>query len=307
MKHKFLHFTTLLVLSVLCSLAKAEVATENKFNKLREMYSFYYLPFNIGFKVGNQKDDVFPVIRDAMGALTVTVNAEEMKKVETAWKGTREDWKKRSLFLSTPVDLGKKVRISPHLVSHKIGVNRTALDSLSFANKLIFQKTLQDKSPEIQTKVTQLFFLKSFLEDRDKNDFNFFIISPNWCASSKEYQAIFEAYFKKFTPAKLTIHSIVVEDTDESIFDSKLFKELFPNSQIYSHEMVPRFLALQQKEGASVVYEEGEALSALYENFFKQHQGFLNRLVSDIIPEKLKTENNTILSRSIAQLPKVAE
>jgi len=307
MKLTFLNFTTLLLLNILCSVNKAEVLSDIPFNKLREMYSFYYLPFNIGFKVGNQKDDVFPVIRDAMGALTVTVNPDDMKKVETAWKEVREDWKKRSLFLSTPIDLGKKVRISPHLVSHKIGVNRTALDSLSFANKLIFQKTLQDKSSEIQTKVTQLFFLKSFLEERDNNDFNFFIISPSWCASSKEYRAIFEAYFKKFSPAKLTIHSIVVEDPDESIFDSKIFKELFPNSKVYSHEMVPRFIALQQKDGASVVYEEGEALSALYENFFKPHQGFLNKLVADIIPEKLISENNTTLSSSIAKLPKVAE
>ena len=295
-----------LILSLAIKLS-AQTPTESKFNKLREMYLFYYLPFNIHFKVGSQADDIFPVVTDNMGELSKTVAPEDMKKVEKNWSEIRDTWKNRSLFLSTSVELGKKIRISPHLVSHKIPVTRNTLDNLSFANKLIFQKTLQDKSPEVKQVVTQSFFLKSFLDEKDKKDFNFFIFSPSWCASSQEYRALFEAYFKKFAPANLTIHSVVIEDPDEAIFDSKLFKELFPNTKSYSHEIVPRFLAIENKESGSVVYEEGEALAVLYENFFKQHQGFLNKMVSGIIPAKVEANQNPFLSSSIAKLPKLAE
>ena len=150
------------------SLGQGENKNEVPFNKLREMYSFYYLPFNLQFKVGTQPDDIFPVTYDEMGLPTKIVSPDDMKKIENAWKQVREEWKKKSLFLKTSVEIGKKVRISPHLVSHKIPSTNSAVDTLDFSTRLIFQKSLQNQSPEIQSNVTQLFFLKSFLEERDK-------------------------------------------------------------------------------------------------------------------------------------------
>lgn len=294
-----------LILSV-TAFAQGDGSEIIKFNKLREMYSFYYLPFNIHFKIGTQPDDVFPVLNDELGAPSKLISPEDMSKIENIWKETRADWKKKSLFLTSNVESGKKVRISPHLVSHKISVQSSALDHLKFSNRLIFQKSLQNQSPEVQKNVTQLFFLDSFLDERDKRNFNFFIFSPSWCASSQEYQAIFEAYYKKFTPLELTIHSVVIDDPNEAIFDSKIFKELFPNPSNYSHDIVPRFLAMEQKEGKTIIYEEGEALSALYEKFFKEHQGFLNSLVKDIIPQP-KSITELKQSSTIATLPKMAQ
>lgn len=299
---------SLLASLAISSLSFAESAPEIKFNKLREMYAFYYLPFNVKFKVGAQVDDVFPVVPDAMGALSKVVSPDDMKKLEKDWSSVRETWKKRSLFLATPVDLGKTIRISEHLISHKIAVNRTALDHLSLSNKLALQQSLKDKSPEVQANVTQLAFVKSFMEEKDKRNFNFFIVSPSWCASSQEYRALFEAYFKKFPNTNITLHSIVVDDPEESIFESKIFKELFPHNKIYSHEIVPRFLAFEQKEGKSIIYEEGEALAVLYENHFKNHQGFLNKMANGILPEMPNPNStNPFYTSSIATVPKMAE
>jgi hypothetical protein len=284
-----------------------ELAPDIKFNKLREMYAFYYLPFNIHFKVGSQVDDVFPVVPDKLGALTQAVSPEDMKKVEKEWQATREAWKQKSLFLSTPVDEGKTVRISQHLVSHRIRVNNSALELVSFSNKLTLQQDLQGKAPEAQANITQLALVKSFIDPAEMENFHFFIISPSWCASSQEYRALFEAYFKKFSNPNLTLHSIVIEDPEESIFDAKIFKELFPHKKNYSHEIVPRFIAFQQKDGKPVVYEEGEALGILYQNYFKKYQGFMNKMVSGIIPEIIAPENNPFLAASIEKASKMAQ
>lgn len=304
-------FTSKLILSALflfSGLSRAETAAPQiKFNKLREMYSFYYLPFNVHFKVGEQNDDIFPMVPDTMGQLTKIVSPEDMKKIEAEWSVIRETWKKKSLFLLTPVELGKKVRISNRLISHKIGVNRTAMDHLSLSHKMVLQQSLRDKPADVQANMTQLAFLKSFMDDNDKQNFNFFIFAPSWCASSKEYRAIFESYFKRFATPQLTLHSVIIEDPEESIFDSKVFKELFPHNLQYSHEIVPRFLAFEQKDGRSVVYEEGEALAVLFENFFKQHQGFLNKNVADLLPAVIPPNLNPFFASSIANLPKVAK
>ena len=278
-----------------------------KFNKLKEMYSFYYLPFNLQFKVGEQNDDIFPMVADTMGQLSKVVSPDDMKKIESEWSTVRESWKKKSLFLLTPVNSGQKVRISQRLISHKIGINKSAMDHLSLSNKMILQQSLQNKSTEVQANMTQLAFLKSFMDDSDKRNFNFFIFSPSWCASSQEYRAIFEGYFKRFSSSNLTLHSIVIEDPQEAIFDSKVFKELFPHSLQYSHEIVPRFLAFEQVEGRSVIYEEGEALSVLYDKFFKQHRGFLNKTVGDLLPPVTPDNLNPFFASSIGNLPKVAQ
>jgi hypothetical protein len=172
---------------------------------------------------------------------------------------------------------------------------------------LALQQDLQGKAPEAQANITQLALVKSFIDSSEMGNFHFFIISPSWCASSQEYRALFEAYFKKFSNPNLTLHSIVIEDPEESIFDAKIFKELFPHKKNYSHEIVPRFIAFQQKDGKPVIYEEGEALAVLYQNYFKKYQGFMNKIVSGIIPEIIAPENNPFLAASIEKLSKMAQ
>lgn len=296
-----------ILLAALCLIARAEEPSDIKFNKLREMYTFYYLPFNLHFKVGSEINDIFPVTRDKLGDLTQPVGPEEMKKLEKQWLPTRDNWKKKSLFLTTPVDSGKTVRISERLISHKISVKQTAVDLLAFSERLKLRQSLEDKTPDAQANIVQLKFLQAFLDQNDKTRFNFFIFSPSWCASSQEYRALFEAYFKKFANTNLALHSVVIDDPQEVIFDSKIFKELFPHTPTYSHDLVPRFLAYEERDGVPTIYEEGQALSVLYENFFKQHQGFLNKLVSGILPEVIGRDSNPFLSSSIAKFPKVAQ
>ena len=106
------------------------------------------------------------------------------------------------------------------------------------------------------------------------------MVSPSWCDSSREYRVLLETYTKKFSNPKLNFHSIVVEDPKEKIFDSRLLQELFPNKKKYSHSSVPRFLAIETVQGKTRVYEEGEALQALYKRFFRKHRGFLNAKTS---------------------------
>ncbi|MCX6101831.1 MAG: hypothetical protein NT000_01030 [Proteobacteria bacterium] len=280
----------------------AEEPAQKNINKLREMYSFYYLPFNVHFKEGAQIDDVFPVVPDKLGALSEIVLPDNMRKVEQVWEPIRETWKNKSLFLTTSVPLGKKIKISQHLISHKIPVSRNAMDHLSLADKILLQESLKGKSPELQANVTQLRFLKSFLDPEELTNFNFFIIAPSWCSSSKEYLSLFESYFKKFPNTHLSLHSVVIEDPNELIFDSKIFKELFPNTKKYSHEIVPRFLAIEQVEGKSIIYEEGEALAVLYERFFHSHRGFLNNTVAGALPNLVKDGENPFLSSSLAKI-----
>ena len=98
------------------------------------------------------------------------------------------------------------------------------------------------------------------------------------------------------------MHSVVIEDPNELIFDSKIFKELFPNTKKYSHEIVPRFLAIEQVEGKSIIYEEGEALAVLYERFFHSHRGFLNNTVAGALPNLVKDGENPFLSSSLAKI-----
>ena len=121
----------------------------------------------------------------------------------------------------------------------------------------------------------QLRFLKSLLESSDEAKFNFFIVSASWCDSSREYRTLLESYFKKFPNAHLTLHSVVVDDPKKQIFDSRLMKELFPHPKRYTHETVPRFLAMQIVNGQPKIWEEGEALRELYERFYASHRGFL--------------------------------
>jgi hypothetical protein len=53
-------------------------------------------------------------------------------------------------------------------------------------------------------------------------------------------------------------------------------KDLFPFPENYTHDSVPRFLAIQMVKGQLKVWEEGEALRELKDRFFAQYRGFLN-------------------------------
>ena len=101
-------------------------------------------------------------------------------------------------------------------------------------------------------------------------------MSASWCESCREYRILLESYLKEFPQSNVTLHSVVIEDEKENIFDSLLLKELFPHPKKYSHDSIPRFLALEFVNGEPRLLEEGDALQAFYERFFKSHQGFLD-------------------------------
>ena len=104
-----------------------------------------------------------------------------------------------------------------------------------------------------------------------------FIFSASWCSSSREYRALLESYLKSAPQNDVVLHSVVIEDPDQKIFDAKVLKELFPHQDRYTHESIPKFIALENIQGKSVVYEEGDALFALYERYLKPMRGFLNK------------------------------
>ena len=138
---------------------------------------------------------------------------------------------------------------------------------------------ISSRPADAQANFKQLKFLKSFMSGSDDFRFNFFLISASWCDSCKEYRVLMETYMKTFPDQGLTLHSVVIEDPKEEVFDSQILKDLFPHPKKYSHDSVPRFLALDQADGKPHVYEEGEALKEVYERFFKSHQGYLNSRV----------------------------
>jgi hypothetical protein len=200
--------------------------------------------------------------------------------LDLEWNKIKEAWKKKSLLLLTPVATGESVRISQRLISHHIPLTRTAFDTLSINDRIQLGQALQTKAPEVQAAFKQLRFLKSFLRPGDEEKFNFFIISASWCDSCREYRNLFESYFKAFPAPLVNLHSVVIEDPKEEIFDARILKELFPNPKKYSHNSIPRFLALESVRGKTTIWEEGEALQELYERFYKLHHGFLNPRVT---------------------------
>jgi hypothetical protein len=110
----------------------------------------------------------------------------------------------------------------------------------------------------------------------EEERFNFFIISASWCDSCRQYRVLLETYAKTFPDMGLNLHSVVVEDPKEEIFESTLLKQLFPNAKKYSHNSIPRFLALQTSHGKTQIWEEGEALQELYRRFYKDQRGYLD-------------------------------
>jgi thiol-disulfide isomerase/thioredoxin len=145
---------------------------------------------------------------------------------------------------------------------------------------MLLKEELSNKSPEVEANTKQIVFLKSLLNKEDESKFNFFLVSASWCESCKEYRVLFETYAKTFPHPDLTLHSLYIDDPKEQIFEKPLLKSLFPNPKRYSHETIPRFIAMEIKDGKYSVWEEGEALKEVYERYFKEHRGFLKQKVS---------------------------
>lgn len=261
----------------LLTLLVAQSADVPKVNKLLYMYQFFYLPFAIDFQVGRSVDTILPYRLDAKGEPSRLMEAHELVNLDAQWTKTRAEWRTKSLLEFNKVAPGKSLRISQRLVSHHIPVTRGATDTFSASDKASIGEALKGKTPEVVGSFYQLRFLKSFMEPSDEGKFNFFVVSPSWCESSREYRTLFEAYFKKFPNPELSLHSLVIEDPKQKIFDSRVMKELFPHPKRYTHETTPRFLAVQTVNGQTQVWEEGEALKQLYDRYYSQHRGFLKK------------------------------
>jgi len=244
------------------------------------MYQLYYLPFSIQFKEGRNQDDVLPFIVDPNTRSERMLRGEELQLLDSQWEKLRASWIGRSLWASTTVKSGQSIQITRHLSSHNVPLNRNAFDHLSVTTRMQLNESLKTKSPEQVASLTQEYFLKGLVKESDTTPFNFFIVGASWCDSCREYRTLLETYYKMFPDSTLNLHSVVIEDPKEQIFDSKLLKDLFPHPKKYSHDSIPRFLALEIKDGKTIVWEEGEALRELYRRYFSTHRGFLDKKTS---------------------------
>ena len=274
-------FVTLLLVPVPLSAAdptSSVGATEEPAitNKLLYMYRLYYLPFSVEFRQGKTKDDILPFIQEKNAEGLRLLRAEELQNLDSEWNAIKDPWKQKSLLQGTNVPLNQTVALSSHLYSHHVGISRNAFDSVSLNDRIVLTEKLKGKPPEVQASFKQLTFVKSFLSAFDQERFNFFIFSASWCDSCKEYRVLLESLVKNFPEQNLNLHSVMIEDTKEEIFEKPILKELFPNPKKYSHESIPRFLSFEVVNGVPTVLEEGEALKALYERFLKVHRGYLD-------------------------------
>ncbi len=240
---------TITLLALLLSGLTPARADEPLASKLQYMYRLFYLPFPLEFVAGRDVDTVLPYRLDAKGKPGKMLEAHQLVALDTKWNSIRNEWKRKSLLEFTKVPEGKSTRITQRLVSHHVSLTKPVIEPTRF--------------------------LQSFLSPEDTKRFNFFLISASWCESSREYRNLLEGYFKRFPDPELTLHSVVVEDPKNAIFDSRFMKELFPNPKRYTHDTVPRFLAYAVVNGKPKVWEEGEALKELYERYYIKHRGFL--------------------------------
>lgn len=273
--------------------------TKKPVNKLLYMYRLFYLPFNVAFHEGNSADEILPFA--SSGAENPRLlTAQELVAMEGDWKKTRDLWRAKSLLQSTPVPLDKSARPTPRIASHRISLTRSAFDHMSISERVSASDALKSKPENIRLAFRQSRFLRSFMEAKDEQKFNLFVVSPSWCRSSREYRILLESYLKRFPQKDVILHSVVVDDPKEKIFEAKLIRELFPNSSKYSHDNFPKFIALENVKGKTLVHEEGEALRVFYDRFVSKHQGFLKedssaapvlaptseRSLSEVKPEK---------------------
>jgi len=263
-------------------------------NKLLQMYRLFYLPFSIEFKQGKGMNDIFPLIADESGKFNQLLKPEHLRVLEEEFTATRKPWEKNSLFINSPVEPNKTQRITQRLISHKLTLKSTAWDKVSVSDQIKAKSLLEGKPELVKKAVTQYQFLRSFLGEFDEEKFNFFVIGPSWCESSKEYRYILEQYAKSFPDNRWILHSVVIDDPNEKIFESQILQDLFPFPENYSHDNVPRFIALQKENGQLKVWEEGDALVELQQRFLDKHRGFLNKSVS--VFNKIRAQNKFLAS-----------
>jgi len=250
----------------------------SKINKLLYMYRIYYLAFSIDFKENENANDITPLVSDKQSLRAITKN--ELKVLQGEWEKIRLSWQKKSLLLSTAVTLGQTMRISASLVSHSVPLSRNAFSNTPINEQIQINAALSDKSEEVKANFRQLRFVKSFLSPTDDHRMAFFIFSPSWDLSSKDYRVLLESYLKKFPEMKFHLHSVVIDDPKERIFEANIFKELFPHRERYTHDNTPKFIAFEILGGQPILLEEGEALKLLYERFLQKHRGFLDEDMS---------------------------
>jgi hypothetical protein len=254
--------------------AENSAAMKPATNKLLHMYRFFYLPFSIDFREGRNKDEILPYVADGSNGRLMT--AQEMIQLDGEWKQMRAGIRPKALLLSTSVPVDGTLSITNKLLSHKLPLNRSAFDRIPISDRMMMAKALEGKPEAVRNAFRQLQFLKTFTKGLDQNALHFFVVSPSWCQSSREYRMLFETYFKRFPQKSLVLHSIVLEDPTEKIFDSRVLAELFPNKEKYSHDNVPKFLAVELKDGKPTLWEEGQALEQLYQRFYAKHRGHLD-------------------------------
>ncbi len=271
---RILSFTAIITLLIFSAPAWAENGS-NHFNKLLYMYRLYYLPFSIDFREGRTKNDILP-FRGLTAEGSELLSADELTALDHQWEEVKGGWKKRSLLLNTSVTVGEKVQVAPRMFSHKITLSRGALDTLSIPDRIQINDLMRGKSTAVQADFKQLRFLKSFIEEKDEHRLNFFIFSASWCSSCREYRSLLESYLKSNPHNDVVLHSVVIDDPNQKIFESKILTELFPHPERYSHDSIPRFIAVETLRGKPVVYEEGDALATFYERYLKPLRGFLN-------------------------------
>lgn len=244
------------------------------------MYRLFYLPYKIEFKQGKELNDIFPLIITEGEKTPQLIKPDQLRTLDMEYSAERKPWEKHSLFLNTPVEMGKSQRISQRLVSHKLNLKSTAWDKVSVTDQIKVKALLQGKPEPVKKAVTQYQFLRSFLSGLDDEKFNFFIIGPSWCESTKEYRYLLEYFAKTFSDNRWILHSVTIDDPGEKIFESQILEDLFPFPENYSHDSVPRFIALQKENGQLKVWEEGDALVQLQSRFLDAHRGFLHKTTS---------------------------
>lgn len=273
-------WATFLTMGLFSAPLLSEVEVPIRENKLLQMYRFFYLPFSLDFVEGKMNNDILPFLIDASGNADRLITPDELQLLDREWNEAKEKWRSKSLFLATPVPIGETVRISRHLISHRVPLNRSAFDGLPISERIQVGEAIKGRSMEVQADFKQLRFLRSFVRESEAEQFNFFIVSASWCESCKEYRMLMEAYQKQFPSSSVNIHSVVIEDPKEQIFDSNILKELFPHPKKYSHDSIPRFLAIEGGPGKTIVWEEGDALRELYDRYFRNYRGFMDSKTS---------------------------
>jgi len=270
---RLLTFTSIL-LGLLFSL---EGYAKTPTNKLLQMYRLFYLPFSIDFNQGKEMNDIFPLVKDESGKHSQLLKPEQLRLLEEEFSEARKPWEKNSLFLNTKVEVNKTQRITQRLISHRLSLKSTAWDKVSVSDQIKVKALLKDKPTLVKKAVTQYQFLRSFLIGLEEEKFHFFVVGPSWCESTKEYRYMLEHYAKTFPDSQWNLHSVLIEDPNEKIFESPILEDLFPFPENYSHDSVPRFIALQKENGQLKVWEEGDALFELQKRFLDTHRGFLHK------------------------------